>query len=382
MLRRNNTFYLLMAVVMILIATTGCATQGKGQNPTETVQSAGSVKPVVSATGEVKPAQWSTLSMSVPGSIAEVLVGEGDAVKEGQVLLRLKGKEDLQSAEVSAEYDVLNAQQALHDLQKNADVAKADAERKVAAANRAVREATYQLENYLVPSDQIDLTGTQAVAVMKERLDAAYAAFKPYQGESSDDKTRKDLKETLDNAQSAYDSAVRRLELETTLDQAQAGLEKAHQDADKVKDGVDPEQLALAEARLKNANAALDAAKAAVEDTEIRAPFAGVVGHVDARAGEWVNAGQPLFIIADLAHLRVETTDLNEIDVARVQVGQAVHVTFDALPDVGVQGKVTKISPKSSAGSGVNYTVIVEIDRTPQNLRWGMTAFVDIQVEQ
>jgi multidrug resistance efflux pump len=76
----------------------------------------------------------------------------------------------------------------------------------------------------------------------------------------------------------------------------------------------------------------------------------------------------------------VETTDLNEIDVARVKVGDKAIVTFDALPDVVVSGVVTRIAPKASEGSGVNYTVTVELDQIPIESRWGMTAFVDIEV--
>jgi multidrug efflux pump subunit AcrA (membrane-fusion protein) len=84
--------------------------------------------------------------------------------------------------------------------------------------------------------------------------------------------------------------------------------------------------------------------------------------------------------LGDLDHLRIETTDLNEIDVAQVEVGDRATVTFDALPGVAVEGKVVSIAPKASEGSGVNYTVIVEIAEIPKNLKWGMTAFVDIQI--
>jgi hypothetical protein len=45
-----------------------------------------------------------------------------------------------------------------------------------------------------------------------------------------------------------------------------------------------------------------------------------------------------------------------------------------------VAGHVVQVAPKASAGSGVNYTVTVELAETPARLRWGMTAFVDIEV--
>jgi multidrug efflux pump subunit AcrA (membrane-fusion protein) len=86
-------------------------------------------------------------------------------------------------------------------------------------------------------------------------------------------------------------------------------------------------------------------------------------------------------LLADLQNLRVETTDLSEIDVARVQLEDQVTITFDALPDVTPAGTVTKISPKAATGSGVNYTVVIELAEIPEQLRWGMTAFVDIEVE-
>jgi HlyD family secretion protein len=83
-----------------------------------------------------------------------------------------------------------------------------------------------------------------------------------------------------------------------------------------------------------------------------------------------------------MSTLRVETTDLSEVDVARVTVGQPVSVTFDALKGQALAGKVTRIAPMSNASQGgVNYTVIVELDQLDPALRWGMTAFTDITIK-
>jgi RND family efflux transporter MFP subunit len=140
------------------------------------------------------------------------------------------------------------------------------------------------------------------------------------------------------------------------------------------------QDVAVAQARLDNARSALKAAEAKLEDLELKAPFSGTISEVNVRQGEWINAGQAVLVAANLADLQVETTDLNEIDAARVKVGNPVVVTFDALPGVEVNGIVKSIAPKASEGSGVNYTVIVELDEVPDQLRWGMTAFVDIEV--
>jgi Tfp pilus assembly protein PilX len=63
------------------------------------------------------------------------------------------------------------------------------------------------------------------------------------------------LKEALDNAQSEYDSAVRRIELEAALEAAESRLRKAEDDLAKLQDGPDPQDVAILEANL----AAIDA---------------------------------------------------------------------------------------------------------------------------
>jgi len=66
-----------------------------------------------------------------------------------------------------------------------------------------------------------------------------------------------------------------------------------------------------------------------------------------------------------------------------VAVGQRASVTFDTLPERVFTGHVTRISPMAEPGAGgVNYTVIVVLDETDAAIRWGMTAFVDIEVER
>lgn len=340
------------------------------------------INPVVSATGVVLPAKRSTLSVSMPGIISEIFVERGDKVQEGQVLVRLKGKEEIQAAITQAKMELISAEQALNKLYEDHDIALAAGLEAYVRANNAVKEAQYQLDNFTIPVNQQNMTAIEAVKVMKERLDKATKDFQPYRNESELNETRKDLKEKLDEAQADYNAAVKRLTYEFTLEEAKAQLAKAERDYQKLIKGPDPDQVALAQARLDNAKAAVAAAEEKLADLEVTALFSGVVSEVYVHEGEWVAPGQPVIILADLAHLRVETTDLNEIDVARVKVGDSVKITFDALPDVAVNGKVTLISPKSSEGSGVNYTVVVEMDEIPPALRWGMTAFVDIQVEK
>lgn len=147
-------------------------------------------------------------------------------------------------------------------------------------------------------------------------------------------------------------------------------------------DGPAGDEVALAEARLSNAQAQLLAAEAALAELVIKAPFAGTLSDLYIHESEWVTMGSPLFLLADLQNLEVQTTDLNEIDVARIRVGGPTTVTFDSLPDTVVMGTVVSIAPKADEGSGVNYTIVIELEDVPEQLRWDMTAFVDVEVDE
>ncbi len=376
--KRFVVFFMLILLVASVLA--GCSQQKSTPNAMEEIPI--DTTPMVSATGVVLPLKRSTLSVTFPGVIAEILVERGDTVEEGEVLLRLKGKEEIEAQIAQARTEVIAAEQALNDLYKNHDLALAASLQAYYLANNAVKEAQYQLDNFTVPVNQKNLTAVEAVKIMKERLDAATAAFQPYRNESEQNQTRRDLKKKLDEAQADYNAAVKRLTYEFALQEALAKIAQAERDYETLSKGPDPDLVALAEARLATAQAALAAAEKKLADLEIKALYAGTISDVYVHEGEWVAPGQPIMILADLEHLRIETTDLNEIDVARVKVGDKVIITFDALPDVVVEGTVVLISPKASEGSGVNYTVVIEMAETPAALRWGMTAFVDIQVEK
>ena len=141
-----------------------------------------------------------------------------------------------------------------------------------------------------------------------------------------------------------------------------------------------PEDIAVAEAEAALARAEVQLAEARLEQAVLIAPFDGVITDVFLDASESVAPGQPVLQLGDLTHLRVETTDLNEIDVIQIAEGDTAKVTFDALPGIEVEGIVFSISPSFEEGTGKNYTVTIELDEIPSRLRWGMTALVDIEI--
>ena len=178
---------------------------------------------------------------------------------------------------------------------------------------------------------------------------------------------QKDLKEDLDSQWAFYNRAIEWLNRTTRFEAAQVRLAQAQQN--------------LADYQAGNnvvVERSLLAAQNALESAELRPPLSGTVADLNVKAGEAVNMGSPAVTIADFSNWRIKTTDLNEVDVVNIQIGQAVLVTFDALPDVELTGKVESISSTFSDTQGdVTYEVTISLGEIEPAMRWGMTALVE-----
>ena len=377
-----------------ILMLAGCGAAGSEATPTPESGAGEVFDAIVSATGVVVPERWAALSMRGQGIVAERLVEEGDRVVAGQALVRLDGQAQAEAAVRLAEQELLNAQQALHDLREDAPLAAAQAELARANAEKALADEQYRW--------RVQQAGQRAspetIREAEAKLTLAEDAVDRYQGlynQASGDSAKAQAQVQLTQAKRERDAALRNLNwyrgkptdvdqaiLDGKLGVAQAERDAAVREAELRIPGPHPDLLAQAEGRLAAAQAQLAAAQQALADLELQAPFAGVVCNLRARPGEWVAPGMPILLLGDLEALRVETTDLNEIDAARLQAGDPAVVTFDALPATGVSARVERIGFKSSEGSGVNYTVILVLDEIPDGLRWGMTAFVDIEVQE
>jgi multidrug resistance efflux pump len=101
-----------------------------------------------------------------------------------------------------------------------------------------------------------------------------------------------------------------------------------------------------------------------------------MIAALQIHAGEWVTPGQPVLLLSDLQHLLVETTDLSERDIPRIEIGQPVIVTIQALNE-DVAGRVSAISPLADTlGGDVVYKTTVALDTRPSGVRAGMSAEV------
>jgi multidrug efflux pump subunit AcrA (membrane-fusion protein) len=169
---------------------------------------------------------------------------------------------------------------------------------------------------------------------------------------------------------------------EAQLQIAQGQFVQADAQLSRLQAGATAEEIAGLEAQVAQAEAALAQAKTALNRATLRAPFAGTVGIVYLNQGESVVPGTSVLVVGDVSALRVETTDLNEVDATQVGLESVVTLSFDALPGSTIEGEIVRISPMASSGQGgTNFTAVIEMMDPPETLRWGMTAFVDIEIE-
>lgn len=365
----------------MLVSLSACA----NSSPTALPQLSSSDASVKNTTGvivegRVIPKTFVNLSFQVSGKVSEILVKEGEQVKRGDILIRLGNRAEVEADVARAELELLNAQQALDDLINNHLIERSKALEAVAKANEKVRDAKYQLDNFTVPQNQQRLDAVEAVKIMEERLDQARLAFEPYKNDSLLNDTRKKLKEALDNAQSDYNAAVKRLNYEVALEAANAELQQALDHWAAVKDGPDPQQLALAKARVNATEKALLAAQARLENLELRATIDGTVAKINAVVGSQVTPNLVVITLADLSSWYVETDNLTEVEVVDIEPAQMVTIVPDAIPELTLQGKVESIGQVFEEKNGdITYTTKILLVAYDSRLRWGMTVLVTFQ---
>jgi len=142
------------------------------------------------------------------------------------------------------------------------------------------------------------------------------------------------------------------------------------------------QHIEVAENSVASAQAMVDSAKAVLESqSNLVAPFSGTIVSVDIAPYETVAPGQVVIVLGDLSNYKIETTDLSERDVSKVKAGQDAVIFIDALGS-NVDGKVVDVDRISSTlGGDVVYTVTIELNEQPDDLRWGMSANVEILAE-
>ncbi len=392
---------ILCVVVLLLVA--GC-----GQAPAEEPASDEEIPPVVSqgsdqvvAEAVIEPDRWGELRFDIAGDVVEVLVAEGDTVAEGDLLAHLE-MTDLERAVAQAELGLSQAQLGVSQAELRLErLVEPPDEADVRRAENAVEQAAAA-----IVAAQLDLTAVLDSMLLNESLEDAQELYEEMQhryevrvewyesGQEPDYWHVDQAKERMDDAKLELDRIRQQgnaqlQDVRNAVDRAQQSHQEAEDALAELLEEADPLDVQAAqddiEAAQLDARAAeirLEEAQSNLENAELAAPFAGVVVAVNVDPGDAASPGEVAFVLATLDQLLARTVDLTELDVARVTEGMSVVVTVDALPDVEFAGHVVRIGLQAVDYRGdVTYPVAVELDDTAPELRWGMTAMVEIETE-
>jgi multidrug efflux pump subunit AcrA (membrane-fusion protein) len=282
---------------------------------------------VAKATGNLASANQATLAFQTAGRVKEIMIGQGQRVKAGDVIATL-------------------------------DTAALDAQ--VTQAQAALDSATAALTRVKAGPTVDD------VAVAKSNVDRAKA--------------------TLNQTQAAYDkiggagnpniaSSQQALALQDAYSAYQAAIAQYHLTVDHPTDA----ELKAAQAAVAQAQAELQTAKLNAANARITAPFDGTVVWVGPKIGESVVPGTAAVTLADLPHMQVQV-NVDEISGASIQVGQPVSITLDAIPGKVLTGHVSQTGLLATvSGSVVSIPVTIDIDPTNMPIYPGLSATVDFQ---
>jgi multidrug efflux pump subunit AcrA (membrane-fusion protein) len=381
-----------LIVLVLLLALTACGSNAANTPaalPTVALEGSGSspaaapVKGGVTASGVVMPAQEAKMAFALGGIVETVDVKVGDSVQAGDLLVELDN--------TTLKLELAQAERALREMTSPSAVAAAS--QIVATARKELEDAQKKAEGlgYRRASDTV-LDNTQAeIDLAKQTLARASDAYRLVQRLPDGDSKKAAALLNMTNAQLRLNSLIAKYNYlsgsPTDIDAAlvQARLETAQanfQEAQWYLSALQGEQLPAEAtgtrlAALQSARDTIIAIQQRIDATRLLAPIAGTVVRVGVTIGEYAVPAQALVVISDTDHLQVETTDLSERDVPKVEVGQAVTVFVDALGE-NITGKVTLISPVSSTlGGDVVYKTTIELDRPfPEGLRAGMTVDV------
>ena len=369
------------------------------------------------------------MAFTVQDQVVTVSVAAGDQVKAGQVLAKLDDSQlqaQIQQAEAAvktaqANYDLLAAgptDEQLRQAEAAVVIATANYSRTVegarqsniAAAQSALTAANDAYEKVKAGPQPQDYAAVEAnlknaeAALQQAQYayDAAYKQNPAAIGASAQALALQQATNNYNAAKAAYDKLSQQpdaaqisaayqqvVSARAALDaavspardfdiaQAKAQIDQAQAQLDALKAGTRQQALDAAQAQIDAARAALGVLQAQLQKYTLLAPIDAAVMSRAIEPGETVVPGTPVLVLAPLDHLQVETTDLSELDVPRVEKGQPVTIIIKAL-NQNVTGHVSDISPLADTiGGDVVYKTTVDLDTLPPGLRVGMS--VDVQ---
>jgi len=385
--------FLIVALVAIAAAAAYYFWQNNqsaaGKNSFQTVAAArGTLTASVGATGTVRAGQTANISWQTSGRVETVNGRIGDTVTSDTVMASLVQTSMAQNI-ILAEADLISAKKNLEDLQAST-TNLAQAQQKLAIAKQAVEDAQEKVDSiaYDRASDNLILQTQANIDLAKRDVTKAEDNYKLFAKKPDGDSNKAQALLNLTNARQRltdltnkynwYTGKATDLDAEkykADLAVALAQQSDALREVDRLKNGPSADDITSAKARVA-------AAQSTLNQSKIVAPFNGVITQAEPVPGDMVSAGTLAFRLDDLSLLLVDLK-ISEVDINNISVGQVVTVTFDAVQGTTYNGKVAQISQVGDAtGSGVNFTVTVELTEIDQMVKPGMTAAVNITVRE
>lgn len=428
-------------VIVILVASSACSGGQKAAAQTQTVIAKGDIAVKMNGTGKTSYATDAKLAFDTVGKIEKLSIKEGDRVAKGTTLAKLETG-NLELALSQAKVAVAQSQKALNQAGigvSQTEIALTQAQISLSQAQSAKTAAEASLTAAQFNLDTIKSVGDVKDKIMKLQMLISAAEVNRKQANASGntadinylnqylielnselDKRKIDLQKLLIKDAYAnvaayevmiYDPFAQTYTLggqtydrlivediqlkqqqvaiaQKGVEQAQQNIDQANQNINLAKQNIELSKQSVEQAKLtlEQANKAVEVAQKQLDNATIIAPFNGVAAKVDIKQGDYIltpglSTGTPIYFV-DPNSLEI-SVEIDEIDVANVQVKQPAVIKLDALPNTIFNGTVTSISitPKVKAqNSGVVvYEVKVGFNSVPSaQVKSGMSASVDI----
>lgn len=337
-----------IALLLITLFATACSASTATETSPQVLPTVMADSAIL-AEGRLEPLHVAEIAFTASGMVSEVLVQEGHPVKKGEALIRLGDDTNYAAAQL----ELVRAEQALNDLKNSsgADLAQAVIDLKDA---REAYDKAADYSEYLQNAEKVPQTETRSFLVQTWKGYEYRYKTRNFKGPAPQDWI---------------------IEAQNDLALKKARLDAAQRTYDRLKDGVDVEQLAILEAQLH-------AAQARVGSFSVIAPFDGIVAELNAEPGSSINAGEAAVTVADFSRWLVKTTDLTEIDVVQLVEGQQVTVRLDPIPTAELAGTILSIGQSYQEIQGdIVYEVTILLAEAHPAMRWGMTAAVTFEFE-
>ena len=342
----------------------------------------------LSATGALTPADNQVLSFGASAPVTDVKVTVGDQVHAGDILAQLDTT-NIDSQIRDAQMSLTQAQNSLNALTappraidlKIAQESVTAAQAGLSAASQTGSTAT----DVQIAALQTELSKNSLwQAQLSRDMSAASARPNAPNADANNIQTASSLAQSetnVDIAQVNFNATANTGPNASQLTSANAQLISAQAQLNSLTAGPTAPELRQAQIAVQTAQLSLDAAQKQRDNAVLKAPFDGVVAEVDIVQGTIPPSTGAITLINTSGY--TITLAVDEKDITKLQVGQPVNLSVQALNNATVAGKVTRINPAPTlSGQLVNYDVEVTLNSGEQALRPGMTAVANVILNQ